>query len=166
MAEFMQAAGQEARPVLVSSDQPGRMVAHAGGVHNFPFTGMPAEVPDHVGAHLLGVGGFTAAGPPRDQGGGPMWLRKEQGGTEITYRKVVYAWPEDGSVAEVPPELGADLLSIRGAGYSVAKSPKPEEPEPEPEDGGGEEPDADAASGTDGGEFVKPSRSRSRTPKA
>jgi len=149
--------------MLVSSDQPGRMVAHTGGVHNFPFTGAPAEVPDHVGAHLLGVGGFTAAGPPRDQGGGPMWLRKEQGGTELTFRKEVYAWPEDGSVTEVPPELGADLLSIRGAGYSVAEAPEPEpEPAAKAEGGDGEPGRGPVAADGEAAEAAKPSRSRTR----
>ena len=54
-----------------------------------------------------------------------MHVRKESGGTTITHRRVQYEWPEDGSVIEVPPEFGADLLSIRGGGFSEAPEPKP-----------------------------------------
>ena len=56
-----------------------------------------------------------------------MHVRKESGGTTITHRRVQYEWPEDGSVIEVPDELGADLLGIRGGGYSEAPEPKPAE---------------------------------------
>jgi len=62
-----------------------------------------------------------------------MWVRKQSGGTTITHRRVQYEWPEDGAVIDVPPELGADLLHIRGGGFSEAPEPKPEpvtEPSP------------------------------------
>jgi hypothetical protein len=55
-----------------------------------------------------------------------MWLRKTSGGTTLTFRRVQYEWPEDGSVIEVPPEFGAELLGIRGGGYSEAPAPEPE----------------------------------------
>jgi hypothetical protein len=53
-----------------------------------------------------------------------MHVRKESGGTTITHRRVQYEWPEDGSVIEVPPEFGADLLGIRGGGFSEAPAPE------------------------------------------
>jgi hypothetical protein len=65
-----------------------------------------------------------------------MHVRKQSGGTTITHRRVQYEWPEDGSVIEVPDEFGADLLSIRGGGFSEAPAPEPEavtEPGPDGE---------------------------------
>lgn len=55
-----------------------------------------------------------------------MWVRKESGGTTVTFRHVQYEWPEDGSVLEVPDEFGAILLGIRGGGFSEAPAPEPE----------------------------------------
>lgn len=49
-----------------------------------------------------------------------MWLRKEIGGCSILYEGTEYAWPDDGSVCEVPEKLGLELLAIRGGGYSGA----------------------------------------------
>jgi hypothetical protein len=95
-----------------------------------------------------------------------VYVRKESGGTTITHRRVQYEWPEDGSVIEVPDEFGADLLSIRGGGFSEAPAPEPEavtEPgpdgeitEPGPvaditEDGGPQEPGEGDATDPDGG---------------
>lgn len=56
-----------------------------------------------------------------------MWVRKESGGTTMTYRRVDYEWPDAGSVTEVPDEFGAILLAIRGGGYSEVPAPKPAE---------------------------------------
>jgi hypothetical protein len=53
-----------------------------------------------------------------------MRVRKESGGTTITWRRVQYEWPEDGFVLDVPVELGAELLGIRGGGYSEAPAPE------------------------------------------
>lgn len=84
-----------------------------------------------------------------------MWVRKESGGTTITHRNVSYEWPEDGSVADIPPELAADLLSIRGGGYSEA-------PQPAEEDGGTDSGDGsqddDAAAPEDDGKPAKAPR--------
>jgi hypothetical protein len=67
-----------------------------------------------------------------------MRVRKESGGTTITWQRVTYEWPEDGSVRDIPPGLAADLLGIRGGGFSEAPAPRPEpEPEPGPEGGDG-----------------------------
>jgi hypothetical protein len=56
-----------------------------------------------------------------------MWVRKESGGTTVNWQRVPYEWPDDGSVIEVPPEFGAELLGIRGGGFSEV--PEPEQPE-------------------------------------
>jgi hypothetical protein len=50
-----------------------------------------------------------------------VWLKKEKGGTSIG----PHHWPEDGSVAEVPDGLAADLLAIPDGGFSMADPPKP-----------------------------------------
>lgn len=55
-----------------------------------------------------------------------MYVRKESGGTTINHRSVAYEWPEDGSVTEVPPGLGAELLGIRDGGFSEVPEPAPE----------------------------------------
>ena len=69
-----------------------------------------------------------------------MRIRKESGGTTITHRNARYEWPEDGSVTDVPPDLAADLLGIRGGGYSEAPEPEPEGEfsEVDPGDGDGD----------------------------
>lgn len=74
-----------------------------------------------------------------------MWLRKDQGGCEITYRGAVYAWGQDGDVTDVPHELGVDLVQI--GGYQVAESP---EPESEGGDGQGDGSAGDAPGGEAG----------------
>ena len=95
-----------------------------------------------------------------------MWVRKQSGGTTITHRRVQYEWPEDGSVIEVPPEFGADLLSIRGGGFSEAPAPERSEAVTEPgpdgeitepgpvaditEDGGSQAPGEGGATDPDG----------------
>jgi len=48
-----------------------------------------------------------------------MWLRKETGGTAIDG----YEWPEDGSVTEVPDELGRSLLAIPEGGFEKVDGP-------------------------------------------
>lgn len=71
-----------------------------------------------------------------------MHLSKDQGGTGITHRGVVYAWENDGDVTEVPHELGVDLVAL--GGYRVV-------PPPDPEDAGGEhdsDGDPDAGDGS------------------
>ena len=69
-----------------------------------------------------------------------MWIRKARGsgGTTLTHRNTRYEWPEDGSVTDVPPEFAADLLSIRGGGYSEAPAPDPEGEFSEVDPGGGD----------------------------
>ena len=52
-----------------------------------------------------------------------MLLRKHGGGCTIAGIE----WPEDGAVAEVPDELGAELLAIDPAGFEHV----PDEPEPD-----------------------------------
>lgn len=61
-----------------------------------------------------------------------MLLRKEQGGSTIAG----YEWPTDGSVCEVPAELGLELLTRPGFSEVL--------PDPEPVD--------EADGGTGGGE--------------
>ena len=48
-----------------------------------------------------------------------MFLRKHEGGTGIG----PYSWPEDGSVCEVPDDLGRDLLRL--GGYEETGEPEP-----------------------------------------
>lgn len=48
-----------------------------------------------------------------------MFLKKLQGGTSIG----PYSWPEDGSVCEVPDQMGSELLAL--GGYEKADAPKP-----------------------------------------
>jgi hypothetical protein len=84
-----------------------------------------------------------------------MHVRKASGGTTMTFRRVPYEWPEDGSVIEVPPEFGAELLAIRGGGFSEAPEPKAEVTEPGPvatvtEGEGPQEPGEGDATGPDG----------------
>lgn len=52
-----------------------------------------------------------------------MWLRKETGGTAITWEGRQYEWPADNPVCEVPQPLGQVLLGISGAGYSETTAP-------------------------------------------
>jgi hypothetical protein len=78
-----------------------------------------------------------------------MWLQKDKGGCSILWRRVDYAWPEDNSVCEVPEQLGAELLAIRGGGYKVVPAP---EPKPGPEaKGDGDQKPADDGHDNDGG---------------
>ena len=53
-----------------------------------------------------------------------MWLRKFQGGTAIG----PYSWPEDGSVCEVPDQLGMELIGL--GGYEKADAPEPDPASP------------------------------------
>lgn len=53
-----------------------------------------------------------------------MLLRKATGGSTV----LGYTWEHDGDVVEVPDDIAAELLSIRGAGFSQALA----EPEPRP----------------------------------
>ena len=53
-----------------------------------------------------------------------MRVRKESGGTTVTWGNIAYEWPEDGSVTDVPAEFGAELLSIRGGGYTEILAPE------------------------------------------
>ncbi len=137
--------------MLLSADRDGSVIAHPEGIHIFPGAGLPIEVPDGLGAHLLAAGGFSRAARQSDRG--TMHLQKDRGGCEITHRKVVYAWPEDDSVCEVPDELGAELLGIRGGGYRVVVAPEPEK-EPEGPDGDGDSEGEDPAgdAGEQGGD--------------
>jgi hypothetical protein len=48
-----------------------------------------------------------------------MHLKKLRGGTQIGS----YSWPEDGSVCEVPDQLGQELLAL--GGYEKAAVPAP-----------------------------------------
>lgn len=77
-----------------------------------------------------------------------MWVRKESGGTTLTHRNTRYEWPEDGSVTDVPPEFAAELLGIRGGGFSEAPEPEPTGEFSEVDPGGGD-PDTDAGQGDD-----------------
>lgn len=52
-----------------------------------------------------------------------MLLKKTVGGCSLTWDRVTYSWDADGDVTEVPAELGAMLLAIRGGGYEVVDSP-------------------------------------------
>ena len=52
-----------------------------------------------------------------------MWLKKEAGGTIITWEGRDYHWPADNPVCEVPAGLGEELLGIRGAGYTETAAP-------------------------------------------
>lgn len=53
-----------------------------------------------------------------------MELKKEQGGVSIGE----FTWAKDGDVVEVPDELGAELLAIKGGDYSrVDPAPAPPE---------------------------------------
>jgi hypothetical protein len=45
-----------------------------------------------------------------------MLLRKEQGGVTIGD----WTWEHDGDAVDVPDHIAADLLAIRGGGFSVA----------------------------------------------
>lgn len=56
-----------------------------------------------------------------------MRLRKEVGQSGIAG----YWWENDGDVVEVPWDFGAELLALKGAGFSEAS-----DDEPEPETGG------------------------------
>jgi hypothetical protein len=49
-----------------------------------------------------------------------MWLRKEYGGCSVG----TYEWVNDGDVVEVDDKTGADLLAIKGGGYTPADPPK------------------------------------------
>lgn len=57
-----------------------------------------------------------------------MWLKKDAGGTTITWEGRDYHWAADNPVAEVPQALGETLLHISGAGYSETQAP----PKPAP----------------------------------
>jgi hypothetical protein len=46
-----------------------------------------------------------------------MWLKKEKGGSAIRWEGTDYEWREDGSVTEVPDQLGRELLAIPESGY-------------------------------------------------
>lgn len=59
-----------------------------------------------------------------------MWLRKESGGSTISWEGVSYHWPAGDPVCEVPDSLALELLSIRGAGYTEV--PAPPKPAPAP----------------------------------
>ena len=62
-----------------------------------------------------------------------MWLRKDQGGTQIG----PYSWPEDGSVCEVDGVTGQGLLAIADSGFTPVPAP---EDSGEPGSGDGEPP--------------------------
>ena len=68
-----------------------------------------------------------------------MWLKKETGGTTV----LGFTWENDGDVVEVPDEVAAELLAIRGGGFRQAEdgperalitepAPKAEVTEPAP----------------------------------
>lgn len=76
-----------------------------------------------------------------------MWLKKHQGGCEITHRGQVYAWPEDGSVTLVPDDLGEDL--VRLGGYEVSTAPAQDD---DTETGTGDDDGSDAAGDDSGGD--------------
>jgi hypothetical protein len=61
-----------------------------------------------------------------------VWLRKEAGGTTITWEGRQYNWPVTDPVCEVPQGLGQELLNIHGAGYSEAPAPPKPEPKASP----------------------------------
>jgi hypothetical protein len=71
-----------------------------------------------------------------------MWLRKSTGGTAIG----PHEWPEDGSVTEVPDQLGRELLAIPEGGFEKVDEPEPvteiTEPGPSAEITEAGEPDA------------------------
>lgn len=85
-----------------------------------------------------------------------MWLKKAQGGCSIAG----YEWPEDGSVAEVPDDLGASLLGIPGNDFTKADGPAEggsgsgaeEQPPAGQGDGTGSEDPPSSQDGSSGGE--------------
>jgi hypothetical protein len=106
-----------------------------------------------------------------------MWLQKEKGGCSILWRRVDYAWPEDGSVCDVPDDLATDLLAIKGGGYNVVTAPEPElKPEGDVEKDDGEGGEGVPEGGKDDGQddatakvatgAAKPSRAKSAKPAA
>jgi hypothetical protein len=59
-----------------------------------------------------------------------MHLKKEKGGSAIRWEGTDYEWPHDGSVTEVPDELGRELLAIPESGYErVRKAGEDDEDE-------------------------------------
>jgi hypothetical protein len=52
-----------------------------------------------------------------------VWLKKDTGGTTLTWEGRQYEWPAGNPVCEVPQALGEDLLRISGAGYSETTAP-------------------------------------------
>ena len=59
-----------------------------------------------------------------------MWLKKDAGGTTITWQGRDYHWPAGNPVCEVPQALGEDLLRISGGGYSETAAPPKPAPKP------------------------------------
>lgn len=91
-----------------------------------------------------------------------MLLRKETGGTTISWRGRGYTWPEDDPVCDVPVELAVDLLAIRGSGYSEV----PETPEASGADGAEtpEVPETPEGGGADGaGAPIEPAEPAAKT---
>ncbi len=87
-----------------------------------------------------------------------MWLRKDQGGCEITYRGAVYAWEQDGDVTDVPDELAIDL--VRLGGYQVVPPPEPEGDDGQGDGTEGEGPGGDGEQPEPEPEPAKPAASR------
>jgi hypothetical protein len=55
-----------------------------------------------------------------------MHIKKNRGGSAIRWRDGrEYSWPEDGSVCEVPDELGLDLLRLDPGEYTRVEPPRP-----------------------------------------
>jgi hypothetical protein len=50
-----------------------------------------------------------------------VWLKKHRGGSSIG----PHQWPEDGSVCEVPDDLGRSILAIPEHDYELVEAPKP-----------------------------------------
>jgi hypothetical protein len=75
-----------------------------------------------------------------------MWLKKLTGGTAIG----AYEWPEDGSVTEVPEQLGRELLAIPESGFEKVDGPEPVKEITEPG------PTAEITEGDGGAETGKP----------
>jgi hypothetical protein len=56
-----------------------------------------------------------------------MQLKKEKGGSAIRWEGADYEWPHDGSVTEVPDQLGRELLAIPEGGFERVGGDREEE---------------------------------------
>lgn len=63
-----------------------------------------------------------------------MLVRKEIGGVTLNHAGKRYTWKADGDSVKVPDDWGAELIAIRGGGFSevLADAPPAEVSEPAP----------------------------------